>query len=351
MTRHTLSPHPAVCSWCEQEFTITLKAQLIARNAGRNVYCSKKCSSAVRYRSDIHLLGPCPECGQMFRSQTKSKIFCSMKCFTDSPELRERLQSYNNAKKTPPKACPQCGIEFQKKNRKFCSKLCWRKYFAERFDRFIANPEKIALPQNFDEFMLQEELPCLFENCEWVGPNLSQHVNSVHGVTAEKFRELAGFNKRTGLVGAEEHKRQSQRMKQMIADGIITTDPSLLLSLPRKGSPTRLEGKEHLKKSMALRRSQETERPRTPCLQCGVPIEQPVTGLRKYCSTKCRSKYYQEKTRAELRCSHCGETFWGLYHQVMRARKELPVCCSDHCRNQRNIVFAIEGRKKKSLKN
>ena len=70
----------------------------------------------------------------------------------------------------------QCGAKIKNRNyiKKFCSKDCRRLHYAERFDRWVANPETLALPQCYDEFLMQEELPCLIDGCEWKGKHLAR---------------------------------------------------------------------------------------------------------------------------------------------------------------------------------
>jgi hypothetical protein len=350
MPRQSLEPFECKCSWCEQVFVSNNSAQLGALGQGKKVYCSKRCASAQcrKNSKSRHLCGPCKECGKMYRSHIRTKTYCTLECYQKSEELQDRLKSNNDAKRKPPQACPNCGKTFQHKKNKYCSSDCRRQYFADRFDRFIANPEKLALPQNFDEFLIQETLPCLVEGCEWVGEHLASHVNKVHGITADKFKELAGFNRSTGLVGANLRKYLSQRMKDWIADGTVVSDPETLPKGRTSQPPLRLEAKEHLKKSRAIMRARESARPDRKCRQCDKMVPQPVIGRRLYCSTMCRSRYYREATTADLLCEYCGEQFTGLKDQVKRAQQGLPVCCSINCRNRLNMTTCLEKTGSKS---
>ena len=70
---------------------------------------------------------------------------------------------------------------------------------------------KIALPQAFDEFLTSDVLPCLVEGCDWKGHHLSMHMNQTHGVTAENFKKLAGFNLGSGIVSAPLHQHYCER--------------------------------------------------------------------------------------------------------------------------------------------
>lgn len=300
---------------------------------GNAVYCCEECRkqgqlARNRERKPKHLIGPCPTCGEMFRSRIKDKTFCSMKCYTTNPETLDRLRAMNDERKVPVTSCPQCG-EDTATGRKYCSNLCRRRYFAERFDRFVANPEQIALPQNFDEFLLQSSLPCLFDGCEWSGPNLAVHVNFAHGISADDFKELVGFNKTTGLVCPELSRELSAKAKRLIAEGVLVSDPSHLESADRSRKGLRLEGKEHWQKSMALggghkrfveaavAKSREPERRKEmgervkqtiaemptvalTCQECGVSFETKEMHAKraKFCSQKCRNDCNNRKRRS-----------------------------------------------------
>ena len=105
-----------------------------------------------------------------------------MKCYTGSSQFSAMLAAAR-VKSTLPQSvekgaakrrqgrdvpCLECGEEFYQKRatdrrpaRKFCTTVCYRSYMAKRFDRFIANPETLALCQNFDEFLDREEFALL----------------------------------------------------------------------------------------------------------------------------------------------------------------------------------------------
>jgi hypothetical protein len=337
MTRQTLDTHILKCSNCHKDFESRDRNQLASSRNGRNVFCCVECRVAKdqelqRSRPGRHVCGPCPTCGEEFRSRIKGKKFCSMKCYTSHPSFLERLKSHNETRERVVnpfgrEPCPQCGGDVPKK-RKYCSNLCRRKYFAERFDRFVANPEQIALPQNFDEFLLQSELPCLFEGCEWCGANLSLHVNMAHGVSIDKFKEMVGFNKTTGLVSPSISEFRSGVMKRLLKDGVLKPDPEHLKKADRGSREMRLEGKEHWQKSMAIRggmksfaeagaaKSRDPERrkeiaermkqtqaemPMVPmvCTECGCDYEtkQIHAERAKFCRQKCRNACNNRKRR------------------------------------------------------
>ncbi len=347
MNTKTKAPHTFTCGWCERDFSSNERTQLGAANAWRNVYCSNQCRNANNNsKSYIHVLGPCPNCGKMFKSRSKNKLFCCMKCYTSSPEFKSRMQSYNEKKRLAPRECPQCGTLVQHKKNKYCSNACRRLYFAERFDRWVANPEKIALPQNFDEFMSKSKLPCLVEGCDWEGAFLGQHVNIAHGITADNFRELVGFNHGTGLVGIDLHLVMSEHAKQMIEDGTWSPGtPPELRDVDRsiRKSP-RLEAREHMLKAGALNAGKKSQRGPLPCRHCNTPVEQNYYGQILYCSTRCRSAYYRNQGRAELHCDYCGDTFMARTDQLKRAKNDQKVCCSLECRNHMNMAACLAAR-------
>lgn len=235
-----------------------------------------------------------------------------MSCYTQSDRMKTNLkknslkvvkmkkQGLIKPKKRMTRECVTCGDKFFTKpsrgtKNRFCSRPCFREFLSKRFDCWIANPETIKLPQNFDEFLTKTELPCLIKDCEWKGENLSGHVNMKHGITADEFKELAGFNKTTGLVVPELSKRISKWIKQGIEDGDITPQTFTADTRPEqpRREPLRPEGKEHWKKAMALTEASFTPKQKQ-CLECESSF---LVGFRKhsqkYCSVKCRSNYYR----------------------------------------------------------
>lgn len=256
------------------------------------------------------MTGTCPTCGSEFHSK-KRKTFCCHDCYVKSPQFKDMVNGFRtervklvcehckkefhrtagdlnnphssnkfcsrrcyhesghpNSRKGPVVErvclkCLQCGVEFQerrsevaRRGRKFCSVPCKRRYFSERFDRWVANPEEVPLPQNYDEFLTQEELPCLFADCEWVGRNLGIHVNHAHGISAADFKEMAGFNRGTALVSPSAHERMSEAQRKAGNEG----EGCPLYGFPQPDVELgkyerRREQREHLKKVWALKRA------------------------------------------------------------------------------------------------
>jgi hypothetical protein len=223
--------------------------------------------------------------------------------------------------------------------RKFCSSMCARKYRADRFDRYVANPESLALPQCYDEFLTQDELPCLVEGCGWRGHNLSTHMNLAHGMPAAELKELAGFNVSTGVVSRPMHEYLADLNKDRGNPLICQFAPD---DLSRARGPMRSEGREHKAKAQALmdpqaaiegsrrwrennpgacrefgRRMQEALKQKIIiryCAVCGDEFSTSAFNPPSFCSDACRKKRKKETSKkAKLR-----------YREKQRAQKVAP---------------------------
>ncbi len=301
---------------------------------------------------------PCHQCGCRFRSYS-NKSYCSFQCYRVSAvfkaRTREQINQVNARQRaaagaddptcpTVTTTCPACSKEtvrpFGKRDRRFCSKVCKRQFFADRFDRWIANPESIALPRNYDEFLTRDELPCLVAGCDWVGRNLGIHANHAHGITADRLKELAGFNKGTGLVTPELSRHLAERPcltdPNRVASFVVNRpDPTTLGN--RAGRQPRLEAKEHWQKVNALKVAthEAADKPARECRHCGGPVPQPAIGARYYCNDTCRNRYYHDRhfhrAVAVLSCSHCGKEFMGNRAQQLKAAAGRNVACTQGC--------------------
>jgi hypothetical protein len=134
--------------------------------------------------------------------------------------------------------------------------------------------------------MLQEELPCLIDGCDWKGRHLSIHLNAAHGVRADDFKRAAGFNINTGLVNRELFEQLSKRP--------IHVDHLGEFPLPStKGAVFNyqsLEGREHRMKT----RLESGVGPERICRGCGKEFTQSsIYGRALYCSIPCREKDYR----------------------------------------------------------
>lgn len=303
-----------VCGHCAAVFIGTYSQARHFRYEGRSPYCSTVCRHAALRKklcTEVPSRGPCKNCGEAFRSRT-AKQYCSMDCYMASDAFRQMQK--NNSQKMErqwraltPEArekisdklrtgeyieCLECGESIYRKKsgrNKYCGKPCYRKYMARRFDRWVANPQNMALPQCYDEFMTQEELPCLIDGCDWSGKHLSVHVNQAHGITADEFKRAAGFNLGTGLVTTELHEAMSVRRQNCT----VPTGPGFPKHLVRYVS---LEAKEHQKKARALMGNG----PQRHCQGCGVVFTQSTPfGRAKYCTIECRDESYANERRGK----------------------------------------------------
>lgn len=332
-------PERRACDWCGEEFTPL---------SYRHHFCSSGCATAHGNSLARHECGPCPTCGAMFRSRSPGKKYCRVECYIDSDQFqamrRQNLENLNPTLGTP-RVCKGCGAEYPRSRRaKFCTKACRRKYFAERFDRWVANPESVALPQNFDEFLARNVLTCPVTGCEWEGTFLGAHVNFAHGISARDFKKLAGFNLTSGLVGAELSEFMSAKARRLVEQGLFFRGAEECRP-PAEGDREvyiSLERKEAAKKSRA-------ELPPyrdawLPCRTCGAEVRQPTMGRKLYCSIPCRTKYYQDHAVGEAPCAYCGKSFECNRVQANRHREGKPVCCSQTCRNRLNVARALAVR-------
>lgn len=242
------------------------------------------------------------------------------------------------------KTCPQCGNKWKQKpsaSKKYCSALCRRQYFAERFDRWIANPQSVALPQAYDEFLLQDELPCLVEGCGWRGMGLTFHMNMVHGLRARDFKRAAGFNLQTGVVGRSLAEKLRGWERTGLARARLVREA--LGPQEHRGNVTgyvSLEGSEHRAKARALYLSQSG--PERECRECGNKFVQPtVSQYRRFCSVRCREKV---RTRIlgikkyGLVCAFCSLPFVGTRYQFLRSELGGDVVCGHECRGRLNAL-------------
>jgi predicted nucleic acid-binding Zn ribbon protein len=268
----------------------------------------------------------CANCGKPFEAHSERKQFCSIRCYTTSPALRERLKEANerHLANRVTKECPVCSAAFTAKPSRAgqvtCSKPCQRKWFEARFDRFIASAAALTHVSMFDEFMSQEELPCLVKGCSWSGKSLGVHVNHVHGITADQLREMAGFNKTTGLVCAETFTKMSVRPQSQARKLVAPRD-----TRGRTGKWS-AETRERILKARAL----TPLKPRI-CTVCGKGFESKRPA--KVCSYLCQDRLRQQHKEPGA-CFICAKPIMMSRSQIDRTKKGLPVVCSITCRNQ-----------------
>lgn len=367
------------CPHCKILFTPRYKER-------RKIYCSQRCYSQSNQRKVLgreiaakHLvpltqqrkgtskygIGVCAKCHKEFRSRYEGRQFCSISCYTTSDEFQRRIRqqskrlqakSYEAAGLDPDvrltKPCLECGTEMlvqpkELQTKKFCSQHCYRLYMAARFDRWIAAPQTLALPQGYDEFLTQEELPCLFDDCDWIGRRLGNHVNFAHGITALDFKALAGFNRKTALCTSECSEALKPNGLALAAFHLRPGEKPTSLS-PAERS-VRLEGREHIRKAQTILRHQGPGQ-ETSCRGCDRAFTVPPMQHQYFCSKQCRTRYYSRR-RFELECDHCGARFLGTPQQHQRKKRAMAICCSAECRNARNLLFTPNHQKHQERNN
>lgn len=308
-----------VCGHCECKFVGSDSQARKVKYEACIVYCSSTCRHAMmrkKFSTPAPNRGPCKHCKKEFYSRT-AKIYCSMKCYTSSEQFHRHAESIHKkslglqsrakqcltARKGKDVPCLECGeIFYQKrktkttKPKKFCNRTCYRAYFAKRFDRWVANPEKMALPQCYDEFLDKQELSCVVEDCSWRGVHLTMHMNTTHGVSADEFKRATGFNLSTGVIARP--LAETLRDRALVGVGLnqFPLKESLdLAHAAQAANPIRYRGKEaseHAVKSRAL--SLQEVGPERECLGCGVTFNQSsIFGRTLYCSFSCRDEAYK----------------------------------------------------------
>lgn len=333
--------------------------------------CSRLCSFALVPRKAKKFNGHlilCAQCGNTFRSKRAGKKFCNLRCYHASPQFRvmtrdncrignEKQRMRGVSLRGEVRACLECGKEVYAKpsrpNRKYCSHAHYRQYMAKRFDRHIASPEEIALPQNYDEFLTKPELNCLVSGCGWRGHLLSNHMNYSHGVTAAEFKRAAGFNLGTGVVSAPMHGILSDRENVGIAletpstKQIAHARSRARLKRLEPGSYKSLEGKEHALKGRLIKLS-ESNCPVRECLCCQqLFVQSTPFGYAKYCSLHCRETLYSDikaQRKFDCICGNCGKKYSGNIAQELRRRRGWSTVCSLLCRNTMNARAHLGAR-------
>lgn len=280
------------------------------------VYCSTTCRHAAmrnKLSTPIPNRGPCKTCGKEFFSRT-AKIYCSLDCYVKSDQFKAHTQDMREKALAPEVRrkmaetrkhgevvhCLECNKEvYQKRSRKrkFCSTSCYRSYLAKRFDRWVANPEGMALPQCYDEFLDRDVLPCVVEGCDWKGRHLTLHVNQVHGIRQDEFKRAAGFNLSTGVISRPLAQLLQQRPTQGVARAPVSPEVLELARAALRRAPMKYksaEGREHAKKARVI----AGPGPERVCMGCGLVFRQTSPfGRALYCSIECRDSAYAERRR------------------------------------------------------
>lgn len=287
----------------------------------------------------------CDGCGVKFQSKD-AKRFCSLPCYRTSEAGKEVIKSNRevwlakhpqeqrsciNCGKTMTLPCARASGSFTNVNgkkrwrppKRFCSGPCKREWFSNRFDRWVANPEKLCLPQCFDEFLSKDELPCLVDGCAWSGKNLTTHMVNFHGVPRNEFKKIAGFNKTTGVVAQPTAKLLAEANANK--GNLRINEYSDINKIQQPRGRISLEAREHHAKALTFRDSSNAVaaskewRERNPgltseygqrgldvrnrksametqtCLWCFSEFQRPVWQNTVTCSPECRRKRNSER--------------------------------------------------------
>jgi hypothetical protein len=306
-----------VCAHCKAMFVGTQKQAEHHVYKNSNLFCSSACRGAFlsnKFKKPIPN-SVCKQCNNTFFTRRNNPQFCGIDCYTKSNQFKAmarlaREKSYGaesiakRAKMLKTGAeveCLECKQYFyiQLKllgSKKFCSRVCYRSYMDKRFDRQIANPDKMALPQGYDGFLNRLELNCLVEGCEWTGKHLSTHMNIAHGVQAKDFKRAAGFNLNTGVVSKDLSETMSKRAKV----GVAVHNPYKLENMRKMKNRSVIrsyvsnEAKEHRKKARIFIGTG----PQRVCKGCNTTFTQSTPmGRAMYCCATCRDAHYSSERK------------------------------------------------------
>lgn len=319
------------------------------------VYCSKPCRAkgqGDKLRIPVPVVGACKHCGTEIRSRNAKKQYCNTACYQASDQRKTSIQenlvkiaNQNKVKKairdlnaatgrviltedqtliglrakgtdhlsavayTPPGSlcnCLECGKAMYAKPsevKRFCGQRCYRTYQAKRFERWAANPEPLVEIADYEAFLNRDILTCIVQGCCWEGKHLSLHVNQAHGIPAEEFKRLFGFNKHAGVIGKGLATRYSLRAPQGIArhpemSGLQKAHQ--VGRTPESYQRTK-QGFENAKR--CHQNIDESALPTRVCAGCGQEfVQSTVFGRTKYCTIACRTQSYaSEKSRVAKR--------------------------------------------------
>lgn len=344
-----------VCGCCGTVFKGSDSQARKVKYEKLTVYCSKFCRAkgqGDKLRLSVPKVGNCKHCGKEVYSRNPDKQYCDSVCYQASDQLKATAQQNiaNIAKQNPVKKairelnavvgrviltgdqtliglrakgtdqltaeayspagavcnCLECGKAMYAKPsdpRQFCGQKCYRAHKAKRFERWAANPQPLVEITDYEAFLNRDILTCIVQGCCWEGKHLSLHVNQTHGIPAEAFKALFGFNKTAGVIGKSLAERYSQRELQGIAR---YPDSSGL----EKAQQTPRSPESYRRTRQALENAQrshqcidESTRPIRVCQGCGQSfVQSTVFGRAKYCTVDCRTQSYaSEKKRAAKR--------------------------------------------------
>lgn len=139
---------------------------------------------------------------------------------------------------------------------------------------------------NFDGFLEQTELPCLLDDCAWVGKHLTLHMHHTHNIRACDFKRASGFNLGTGVICKPLAVALQGREMQGVAASPVYR-PEMQQAKKRTGYVSAESGEHRLKVRLL---TEGVSGPCRVCAGCGREFMQSTRfGRAKYCTIPCRS--------------------------------------------------------------
>lgn len=261
--------------------------------------------------------------------------------------------------------------------KKFCDLTCFRKHRNNRFERNLKDPAVVAHPKSYGEFLDSgEKIACLVDGCDWMGKNLSLHMNYSHGISADDFKKAAGFNRSTGVVCRELSERMSQHSlsncelesfhliapyrhpyanSQPISPEAIENrgNANAIIDLRGRGRKISATLSTDANRSIARQRLRDRissgKNTRRNCLFCSMTFLSLSVGRSRYCSKKCQLRAREDRESRQafctLECSHCGKSFMASKRQASNKAHGKGIYCSAECKRSRQILMWKAWRK------
>ncbi len=91
-----------------------------------------------------------------------------------------------------------------------------------RFEPLPGFPRKgkFQTKEEVDAYFLPDKIQCLLCG-EWFKSIGGNHLTTVHGITADEYREMYGLPWHRGLTGRINHKKRSKSARRLVEDGTI----------------------------------------------------------------------------------------------------------------------------------
>jgi hypothetical protein len=232
--------------------------------------------------SGPHVCGPCLTCGDEFKALTQSRKYCTRQCWQKRPRRGSTAGQ-----------CCVCGGDTGARSRKYCGIECRREERAAKFAAVAANPPAVETPDDYVAYLDSNTLPCLVVGCEWEGEWLGRHVDRVHSLSVAQFKELAGFNRGTSLLGKAAKAKRVALAHKLIAAGHLVPGHVENLAGSQTGGTCRSQGRKRHSQAMKATLAGGAVVVLT-CHGCGCEYESNEFAQRrsKYCTTACRHAAY-----------------------------------------------------------